>query len=112
MIQSKERVATAKASCRIYHSEMNFKIPVSSNDGKKAKLQSKLLKLQTGKIQKLSQRDSKADGSGACAIRKNLFQVTHLFDEPIDPSETLTPPVRAKEAKHSMIRRMSGIKPE
>lgn len=48
-----------------------------------------MLKLQTGKIQKMSQRESKAaDNSGVREIKKNLFRVTHLFDEPLDPNLT------------------------
>lgn len=51
---------------------------------KKIKMQNRMMKIQTGKIQKISQRDSKKQCSSQQLeeIKKNLFQVTHLFDEP------------------------------
>lgn len=113
MMESKERVATAKASYRSYQSELKNKTVASSNNDKKTKMQSKLFKLHCGKIQKISQGNSKGDSStGMREIRKNLMQVTHLFDDSIDLNVTFTPPVQVKEHKPSMIRRMSGIKPE
>jgi len=43
------------------------------------------MRIQTGKIQKISQRDSRIECSRQQMqeIKKNLFQITNLFDEPL-----------------------------
>ena len=74
----KDKVVAAKASYRAEQKKSRTIIPI--NYEKKMKQQSKMLKLQSGKIQKLTQRDSKTDNSRMHEIKKNLFRVTHLFD--------------------------------
>jgi hypothetical protein len=64
MIVSKERVAMAKAS---FQGEVRTRIVIPIDYQKRLKQQSKMLKLQSGKIQKLTQvtqRHSRNDCSG------------------------------------------------
>lgn len=94
MLSSKERVATTKAS---YQQEARSRTVVTVDYERKMKQQNKMFKLQSSKIQKLSQRESKAECSQIHEIKKSLFRVTHLFDEPFDPSYTTTLPSKANE---------------
>lgn len=87
MIESKEKVALTKHSY-VNRERRRRERPVYTPDyEKKLKMQNKMLKIQTGKIQKISQRDSKKECNVQQLeeIKKNLFQVTHLFDEPLQP---------------------------
>lgn len=47
---------------------------------KKLKMQNKMIKIQTGKIKRLRQRESFTENAHMREIKKKLFQVTHLFD--------------------------------
>lgn len=78
---------------------------------RKVKMQNKMMKIQTGKIKRLGQRESKIDKSHLKEIKQKLFQVTHLFDEPLDPYSGTTV-VKEVERRATTNRRMSGIKPE
>jgi len=77
MMASKERVVVTKAS---YQMEVKCRTVIPVNYAKKIKQQNKMMKLQSGKILKLSMRDSKSNCSRIDEIKKNLFRVTHLFD--------------------------------
>lgn len=77
MMASKERVADAMAS---YQGEPKSRIIIPVDYEKRIKQQSKMMKLQSGKIQKLTQRESRTDNSRMHEIKRNLFRVTHLFD--------------------------------
>jgi hypothetical protein len=56
-------------------------------------------------------RDSKSDCSRINEIKKNLFRVTHLFDEPMDPNMTMTAESKGEHSIKTNNRRTSGIKP-
>lgn len=106
---SKERVAVTKAS---YNMEVRSRTIIPINYEKKIKQQSKMMKLQSGKIQKLTMRDSKSDCSRINEIKKNLFRVTHLFDEPMDPRMAMIVETKTDNMSKVNNRRQSGIKPE
>jgi division protein CdvB (Snf7/Vps24/ESCRT-III family) len=82
MIESKERVMTRKQDYQQYEHIRTPKKSQPPDYEKKLKLQNKMMRIQTGKIQKISQRDSRLDCSRQQMqeIKKNLFQITHLFD--------------------------------
>ncbi len=76
-------------------------------------MQNKMLKIQTGKIKKIGQRDSKVDTAYMREIKKNLCQVTHIFDEPIDTA-SIAPSILGKEQSEYRNYNggtMGGIKP-
>jgi hypothetical protein len=61
MIESKERVVLTKHSY-VHGEKRRRERPVYTPDyEKKIKMQNKMIKIQTGKIQKISQRDSKKE---------------------------------------------------
>jgi hypothetical protein len=121
MIESKEKVALTKHS--YINREKKRERPVHTADyEKKLKMQNKMMKIQTGKIQKISQRDSKKECNVQQLeeIKKNLFQVTHLFDEPLQEIEAHT--LDSKSLKKSKTfnnlslaehrNRVSNLKPQ
>lgn len=113
MLASKERVVVAKASFQL---EARGRAVIAFDYDKKLKMQNKMIKIQTGKIKRLGQRESVTENAHMKEIKKKLFQVTHLFDEPLDPSAVNTPSDKevkdVVERRPTTNRRMSGIKPE
>ena len=81
---------------------------------KKMKMQNKMLKIQSGKIKKIGARDSKVDSAYMREIKKNLCQVTHIFDEPIDTTSMAPSSVvrEQTEIKSYNGGKMGGIRPE
>jgi hypothetical protein len=77
MLASKEKVVVAK-SC--FQLETKGRAIITFDFDKKLKMQNKMIKIQTGKIKRLRQRDSVTENTHMKEIKKKLFQVTHLFE--------------------------------
>jgi hypothetical protein len=119
MLASKEKVVVAKQR---FQGHVITRIPTCSQGSdyqRRLKLQSKMLKIQTGKIQKISQRDSRTEchSQQMQDIKKNLFQITNLFDDPLPdpppaPNPTLTRTCNNLEHTDQRNTRISNLKPE